>query len=321
MGASGVTRARRELKGDKGDPGVKGDSRRHRSAGNSGRAGPARSGRCRQAWRRRRQPPANYAGLFRLQFDDSGNTIALATAAGCFDKLAQAEFEDCYLSTKILSPDLIAWLHDSVNGSNAFRDLTLIQVSDISFNEVSRTSIDHAFLRDFSISDLDGSSNTVGVLSFVLVPRNLQSAASSGVSLVPNTPRFLNANFVVNIDSVDGSRINAVRNLHMSAPKILVSPQLGTHHQFLPGQPSFDNLTIEMSVAGTTASSFDAWAHNIALGQNDLRVGTVNLMNTTFSSSLAEIDLFDLSPLSFPAFQTSDGHRTVVLSISRFLMQ
>jgi PEGA domain/Collagen triple helix repeat (20 copies) len=304
-------------KGDKGDQGVKGDTGDTGAQGIQGPQGPpGPAGTSAPA-----APPANYSGLFRLQFNDTGNIITLTGVGGCFDKLVATEYEDCFLSTRVLSQDLMTWLHDAVIGNNMFRDITLIQVSSQTLNEVSRTVIGNGFLRDFAMTDLDAATNTVGTLSFVVVPGTLQTVASANTSSATNTPVFRSALFSVIIPSIDGTRIAAVRGLHMSAPKILVSPQVGTRHQFLPGMPVFDEISVEMGLTGSTAANFDTWAQNIASGQADFRDGIVNLLDASLSNVIGEVDLFHLSPVSFPPFLTSDNRRTIVLSLRQFLMQ
>jgi hypothetical protein len=307
-------------KGDKGDQGVKGntgDTGLQGIQGLQGLQGPAGpAGTSAPA-----APPANYAGIFRLQFNDTGNIITLGSVGGCFDKLAAAEYEDCFLSTHVLSPDLMTWLHDAVVGSNTFRDLTLIQISSQTQNEVSRTTIGNGFLRDFAVSDPDAVANLEGSLSFVVVPGSLQTVASNGTSSSVNSSFFRAAFFSVDIPGVDGSRIAAVRDLHMSTPKILVSPQVGSRHQFLPGVAAFDEIRIEMALTGSTAANFDTWAHNISNGQADFRDGVISLLDPSLSNVIGEVDLFHLSPVSFPPFLTSTTRRTIVLSLDRFLLQ
>jgi hypothetical protein len=265
-------------------------------------------------------PPPNYSGIFRLQFNNTGLVITLDSVGGCFDKLVAAEYEDCYLSTRVLSADLISWLHDSITGSNVLRDVTLVQMDSQGLAEVSRTSINNGFLRDFAISDLDAGSNTSGTLSFVVVPGTLQTFPSSNNASAVNAPLFRVANFSVDIPGVDGSRISAVRGLHLTVPKIPIPP-IGTRHLFLPGPAGFDEITIEMGLNGSTAANFDTWAQHISIGQSDFRDGVINLLDNSLSNVVGEIDLVHLSPVSFPSFLSSASKRTIVLSLERFLLQ
>jgi hypothetical protein len=75
-----------------------------------------------------------------------------------------------------------------------------------------------------------------------------------------------------------------------------------------------------MGLSGSTAANFDTWAQHISIGQTDFRDGVINLLDPALSK-VGEIDLVNLSPVSFPPFLTSAARRTIVLSLERFLLQ
>jgi hypothetical protein len=212
------------------------------------------------------------------------------------------------------------WLNDTVTAVDAFRDLTLRQV-DASGNELSQTVIGHAFLRDFSVSDFDPADTSQGSFSFVVVPATLQVSAGTGarVTGIKTTPTFLKANFRVLLDGVDGSRIGAVRGIHMSAAKVMVSPQAGTRRQFQPGTLQFDNVRLDAVSGGFTIADLEQWVAEVAQGGGQLtRDGQIGILNPSLSQQIGEVDLFDLLPFAFPPYLTSESTRTITLGLGYF---
>jgi hypothetical protein len=82
----------------------------------------------------------------------------------------------------------------------------------------------------------------------------------------------------------------------------------------------FDNISMDMTLTGTTDQDFDAWVQNVANGQNDKRTGVIHALDQLNQSNVQDITLFDLSPVAFPTF-ASGSHRTIILSLVRFEFQ
>ncbi len=130
-------------------------------------------------------PPQPFGGesfFFQLEFPGAGN-VRLSSFAGCFDKQLGVEYEDCYFSIRSLSQPVLDWLNDASQGINSRRDLTLVQVN-FSGTIMSRIQIGNAFMRDFSVGDLDASisSTPIGSLSFVVVPRSTPASSESALT-------------------------------------------------------------------------------------------------------------------------------------------
>ena len=140
--------------------------------------------------------------------------------------------------------------------------------------------------------------------------------------LLMSTPTMFTNLFTVDIPNVQAGHIAQVHGLHLSFGKSLVTPQVGLRHQFLPGAPQYDDISIQISVTstGTTASDFDAWAQNVSNGQIDNRTAVIHALDATFQL-VEDITLFNLSPVAFPAFTTSTFGRTIILSLGRFEFQ
>ena len=290
-------------KGDKGDPGPAGP------AGPPGPPGPAAPP----------PPPTPYAGLFLLRIGNS-SLYPLASFAGCVDKIVGIEYEDCFFTVRVLSAELLRWLNDTVAGTGALRDLTVVQ-RDPSGDEVSVASIGGAFLREFGVSDFDGSDSDQGNLSFVAVPATIQVASGSGsrVTGVITQPTFLRANFRAEFDNVDGSRVAAVRGIRMSAAKTLVSPQAGNRRQFAQGALTFDEIRVDAGLVGPTIGGFESWVNDVEQGNpNAMRNGKILMLNPSLTLVVGEVHLFDLLPLSFPPYATSLFARTITLDVGQF---
>ena len=79
---------------------------------------------------------------------DNEPAVILDSFAGCVEALIGVELEDCYLEIHTLSPAVLDWLNDTVDGkSTARRDMIVIQ-TNASGVPVSRLSIGQAFLRE-----------------------------------------------------------------------------------------------------------------------------------------------------------------------------
>lgn len=305
-------------KGDQGETGAAGPQGPQGIQGIQGIAGPAGPPGTAVA---PVVPPPTFEGEFFLRLP-SGGTIAVDNVAGCFEKVLGVEYEDCYFSTRVLSPFLFSWIEESLNaGPNLRQNLTLTQVNAATFAPVMAVEIQGSFIRDLRLTDLDASSNTIGLLSFIVVPRQLVfDDTPTSPNSVTNQPVYRANAFRVNIDGIDGSRIAKVRGLHISWPKVPVVG-VGQHLEFMPGAAAFDDLQMEMSSTPPTAQDFDDWVHQLQADPNDIRDGAIELLAPDFQTVVATISLFDMVPTSFPQFGSTFGlgvRRTITLDQSRF---
>ena len=127
--------------------------------------------------------------------------------------------------------------------------------------------------------------------------------------------------FLVDITGIGqtANHISQVHGLHVSFGKTLAPPS-GPRHQFVPGAPQFDDISIEMTLTGTTDQDFDHWVHDISNGLTDNRSGVIHAYDASFSTVVQDIGLIDLSPVAFPTI-ASNNRRTIVLSLVRFEFQ
>jgi hypothetical protein len=261
--------------------------------------------------------PFPYQGTFFLDVEGAGS-IPLASFAGCYDRILGMEYEDCYFTIGRLANSVTRWLDDSVSGTDPHRDVAVIQVDQFTGQILSRTDIGSAFLRDFTVSDFDASDNTVGFLSFVVVPGSLQMQAAPGGAANPVVAPTLRRNlFGLSLDGANHPGVFAVRGLHVSFAKLLVA---GTgRRQFHPGQPQFDDLLVE--VGQQDVQTHEQWVSDVAAGNLILRTGEIALIDQV-GHVVGAVGLTDLLPLAFPPYFTaSGGRRTLVLDLARFQFQ
>lgn len=272
-------------------------------------------------------PPPPYEGAFYASIN--GQIFQLAGFAGCFDKVIGVEYEDCYFGVDGLpSSEVLAWLDDLSQGNNPLRDITVYKLSGrwgdsrTPPETLARLEIGGAFIREFSILDFDAASSALSTVSFVVVPRQIQAQTPEPISFF-DTPRpTLQSNFRVNITNVDGSRVAAVRGLRVSSPKVPVAGA-GVRHEFSPGQPIFDDITLEASSnGGTTIADLEAWTNEVASGVAAAkRDGEIELLNSSLTTVVGRVHLFDLIPRSLPLFGTgASSRRSITLQVGRFAL-
>jgi hypothetical protein len=295
-------------KGDQGDPGVQGPQG---PIGQTGPVGPAGAALP-------EPPPQPYEGTFLLSINGQ-NPIPLSSAAGCFDKVIGVEYEDCHLATPVMSQQVFTWFAESLDGSNPLRNLTLYSFS-ATLQLVAQLDIQDGFLRELAVSDFDASQKMAGEIRFVVVPRRLvtQTPGTAGPATV--SPTFLTANFRFTMTGIDGTRVTAIRGLRASWPKVPLPPN-GTRREFLPGQPAFDEIQVEMATTGATAGDFDQWVNQFAQGTGMPEDGEIEALNPALSATLARVGLFNMTPRYFPPFPTSTNRRTITLHLERFTLQ
>lgn len=289
-------------------------------AGSSGSSRPDRPrGPCRPGGRRGPgAAPAPYSGTFLLSISGQ-NPILLTEVAGCFDKVIGVEYEDCYLTTPVLSQQVFTWFENSVDGSNPLRNLTLYRF-DATFQLVGQLDIQDGFMRELTVSDFDASQKALGTFRLVVVPRRLVARTPGTTGAATSSPTFLTAIFSFTLNGVDGSRVSSIRGLRASWPKVPLPPN-GTRHEFLPGQPAFDEIQVEMSTTGATAADLDQWVNQFVQGTGTAKDGEVEARNATLTTVIARVGLFNMSPRFFPPFPSATNRRTITLHLERFTLQ
>ncbi len=314
--------------GPGGTQGRQGETGATGATGTTGPAGPAGpQGPAGATFAAPATPPPAYQGAFYMKIG-TGDLIPLKSFAGCYDKVAGVEYEDCYVSTSFAAADIRQWLNDTVDGANGRRDVTILQL-DGSRNETARTAIGNAFIGDFSIDDPNALSNETAALSMILVPSAVTTVAGSGLPVTlstsfPNSKRLFSANFRFNITGVDGSWIVSVGGIHMAGQKVPVAPG-NSRHLFEPGPPVFELLTLAMATGGHTVPNITSWFANVSLGQLDLRSGDLQFLSPDLITVHMTVQFSNLSPvLMFPYAVIaggSAGHRIATLSVGSFRIQ
>jgi len=292
-------------KGEKGDPGDKGDKGDTGDAGPAGPPGPPGTTVAVQS-----SIPPKYAGSFAIEVGAA--RVALTEFRGCYEKAIGGALEDCYLTFRVLAPDLLTWMQAAMTGAADYqRDVTVISYSNITFEAISRLDIQNGFIRDIAVSPFDAGGDEVGTVTLIVVPGGLQAGSASGaLGPISSTPTFRNFNFSLDIDGTAISSATRIGSVHAAFPPVHVGAQV------VPGQPQIDDLEVEVATAG--AAYLDAWVDVVRKGAVDPRLnGEIQLRNNA-QTLVGKIRLFDASPIAFPQFGTGVNRRTMMLRLEGF---
>lgn len=297
-----------QVRGPSGPQGVKGD------AGPQGPSGPPGLSIAIPT-----TPPPPYQGIFYASINSQ--LFPLTAFAGCFDKIIGIEYEDCYFTTGSLqSSKVLAWLGALLQGNNPRSNMTVHQLGD--GTPIARLEIQDAFIREFRIQDFDavGSANTT--ISFIVVPRLIQSLPPAPKLTIPSHPaKVLQGNFRVNITNVDGTKVAAIRGLRVSSSKV---PAVGSsvRHEFSPGQPRFDDIRLEASAnGGATIADLETWVSDAtSSGMTAKRDGEIEILNSALTMVVGRVHLFDLVPRNFPIFADATNLRPITLQVGKFTL-
>jgi hypothetical protein len=272
-------------------------------------------------------PPPPYSGEYALSIG-TGESIPLNSFAGCFEKQVGVEYEDCHITTRELTPALLDWLQDSMSGANIQRNLVVYQL-DFTSRVTASMQINSAFVREFSLSELEGSSKSPVAFTFVVVPQAIiVNHNATGMPPMGPTSKFLLAsNFRFTIDNVNDNGIRSLSAIRMTWPKI--EQQVVAHsgrRQFLPGPPAVEPVTITLSASGGgTAQDLDQWMAQVANGTGTPRNAVLELLNPTLTQTAYTVQMSNVFPVQFLPFPTGGsstvGVRTMLLQFASFTIQ
>lgn len=263
-------------------------------------------------------PPVPYAGNFAISIDGNA-TFRLTAFGGCFDKIIGVEYEDCYFATRVPAASLFGWVNEATTNPRR-HDVTVYQF-DLAGNVLSETDVRDAFLREFSMSDLEAAGADSVIFTFVLVPEQIQTRAGTGSLNSIAVKTLVQSNFRVSFDSVDGRGVMGLRDLGFSVAK-QPDPVGAGRRRFVPGPLQYNAVAIDVVTSGltSTAADLDAWVAQVANGQAQGRGATVELMNPGMTVTEVSIDVYGLFPLTFPSFSTTPNRRTFTGRILTFQM-
>ena len=195
------------------------------------------------------------------------------------------------------------------------RDFAVVSYTPGNFSLISRLEVHGAFIRDVSVSAFDAASQAVGSITLILVPSSIEAGSGGGAINTVNSPLFRENLFSFEVAGQPLQHVAAVSSLHVSFGKIADMP-MGNYRQYLPGQPVFDSLQLEVASGSTSATYLQTWVSSVA-GGNPRRDGAITLLNQA-SSPFGHISLFEMIPITFHPFSTSPNRRTLFLEVGRF---
>ena len=272
-------------------------------------------------------PPPAYnpgtLGSFHLSID-GGAAMVLTSFAGCYDRLLELEYEDCYFTSARLPPAVMDLVNQTVTGSLLVHTLAVYQV-DGTGHTVSRTDITGAFLREFRLTDFDGSTAGSGLASFVLVPETVTVETSNPGSVPAGATgaQIRSDLFTFGVDGVGYPDTAAVRGLHLTVQKVPQTVGAAVRKTFTPGALSYDDVTVEIATGRPqSVQDAEAWVAQVAAGNLQARQGDLDLLLST-NQAFAAVLLDDLVPFAFPPYPTGGrgGQRTLYLHVGGLRFQ
>jgi hypothetical protein len=285
-------------KGDPGEPGVQGPPGPQGEPGPQGPPGAIVFP----------EPPLEpYTGTFFMQV--GADIVPLASVAGCFDKLLGVEYEDCHVTTTTLPRGLVDWVRNTFTGTNLFRDVRITRQSP-DLKSSATVQVQDAFIREFSISDLDASLSSPMAFTFVLVPAAIQPSTDhvrgTTDTKVPPPPTFR-----VIVPGTDPKAVVAVHGLRSTVEKVPLPPT-GGRRQFTPGAVQFGPLRFQLLTQALLG--FESWVKAVASGTEDRRDGTVEINDAAGKPALT-IDVSGLLPIAFEPFPTAFERRVISMDL------
>jgi hypothetical protein len=275
-------------------------------------------------------PPAplpRYTGNFAMRIGGIGDFLQVVEFAGCYLKVVAAEYEDCHITIRTIAAQVRTWLNDTVTGTNPLRDVEIVAF-DSRGTVVAEMLVEAAFMSEFTISAVDSAVDEQVTIKLVLVPAAIESTPGGPNINIAVQPFAWSNLFALEIDNVDGSRISTVSALTMRVQKVPDTTNPGGIAAFVPGQMSFDDVTLTALtvVGGSTISDLEDWVESTAIGNVDLRNGELLLRRTT-SSVTAVVELSGLAPIQMLPFGVggsgsgSGAARPVTLRLGSFRFQ
>lgn len=298
--------------GPPGPPGPPGTQGEPGAPGPQGPAGPTVASEPPAA------PPQAYSGSSHYVLQIGASALPVRAFGGCFDKLLGVEYEDCYFTVDRFDPTLAEWLHDTLDGSDPVRALTVFQ-TDLFGVTTARLDVSGAFLRHFSVNMQAARSTTDALgVTFAAVPGAIVLDTTNPGN-APNPGGGVRATtFSVSIGGVDYPTVTSVSGVQMSAPKVL---QPGTGRRtFAPGPPQLGPVVMTLGRArtgggGASLDDLAQWVALAAAGTATPRDAVVELLGQSLQTE-ATVELEGMVPLSVSPFGVgADNERQVVLTV------
>lgn len=276
-------------------------------------------------------PPPAYTGDFMLVLDGS-EVVRLSGFAGCYEKTAGGEPEDCHLTAVSLSPSLTQWLNTSLTGNTVLRSFEVHQYN-VNFQTMARVVVHDAFLREFRVSNYSSDDPASTALTFVVVPERVQyftggTLPQPTLGVSPRRNRFQ-----LSIGGEAAPHVRSIQGLRVTWAKLV--EEIGTHRlpTKAPGPPVFDNIVVTMDMRNETAELFEGWWAQAQTGAPSPRNGALDQLHPSNTNVMFTFNLQNLRPLQFPPFgfgphddfprpgQQTVTQRFMILKVGGFTVQ
>jgi hypothetical protein len=294
------------IQGPAGPPGPAGPAGPTGPTGPAGPQGPAGAGVAVVA-----PAPVRYDGNFALEI--GGALVPLSELRGCYERVIGGALENCHLTFQGLEPKLLEWINTSLTGDPEARDFSIYSWDPVSREILGRLDVANAFIRDVSVSEFDAeeASSELGSITVIAVPEAVHAGAPGGtLGATTPSPLIRKPNFSLVIDGHGISWAARISSVHASLP-LLSEPA----EKLVLGPPVIEELAAQVSVAGT--EFLDDWVEKVRRGDVGTLDGEIQLLNTSLSSAIGRVRLFEMTPIAFPLFTQGHNRRTIVIHVGR----
>ncbi len=245
------------------------------------------------------------------------DVIAEPTAPFVKKHIGQPRFEEIAIECDPVMPKpLFDWVNSALNMTPLRKTGALI-TADFNRKEQSRLQFNNAVISEIGFPAFDASSKDPGHLTVKFAPEftTLLSGKGNDVSglLAKRTKGWLTANFKLTIPGLDCSRVSKIDAFTIKQ-KVVQDP-LGQIRDFVkePGKLEFPNLSLYVGEA--SAGTFYSWFQDMVLkgnsGEQNERVGTLELLDPTMKGTLLTVTFQHLGIFGFSPDRATSASDTI----------
>ena len=205
---------------------------------------------------------------------------------------------------------LSEWVTNTLS-LNYLRKNGAVITTDINQVEQTRLQFNNAVMTEIGFPACEGASKDAGFLTIKFAPETTTPLAGKGSTITSKSAQkpWLRSNFRLTIPGLDCTRVSKVDAF--TVKQKVAQESVGQVHDFpkQPGQLEFPNLAITLAEA--SAGTFYAWFQDMVLrgkaGEESEKVGTLELLDPTLTTTLLTITFHHLGIFAFGPEKTTAG--------------
>jgi hypothetical protein len=209
--------------------------------------------------------------------------------------LAGVNFGDVVLTAGFgMDPLFYKWISDAIGRSKTTGPVSAAIIRcDLDLKAVARRELDRAVISSVTFPRLDASSKDVALLTVTVTPENIRDVKVEGEPIAlarRRAPMALEANFAVEIGTLDCKRVSVVEALTVKMP--VAREKVGIVREPLRSTPppAFSNLTVTSSV---TAQGWRDYFRKFVVegqsGEENELTGKLTLLTTDLKTPVATV--------------------------------